>query len=162
VVKAVNAGRIFKEPDGTIDPIRADADWKRHTRVSMATPDNASARLAETPPSEAGRSGGVPDYRTSRSIRMLYEAKLSKLKIGVREGRMGDIDEINRATFNRARRARDRLLMIPRRLAAQIAAESSADKRDILAEAFNDALEDMAHTETTLTPGVQTNKEAVL
>jgi hypothetical protein len=34
--------------------------------------------------------------------------------------------------------------------------------RDTLVEAFNDALEDMAHAETTLTPDVQANKEVTL
>jgi uncharacterized Zn finger protein len=97
---------------------------------------------------------GVPDYRKSRAIRQFYEAKLAKLEIDVREGRLVDVDEINRETFNRARRVRDRLLMIPRRLAAQIAAEPDAHAiEDLLDAAFKDALEDMASAETTLPLG---------
>ena len=31
VQKAIASGRIHPEPDGSIDPIKADAHWYRHT-----------------------------------------------------------------------------------------------------------------------------------
>jgi hypothetical protein len=61
-----------------------------------------------------------------------------------------DADEINRETFNRARRVRDRLLMIPRRLAAQIAAEPDARTvEEILDTAICEALEELSGVRRT-------------
>lgn len=36
VAKAIKAGRISKEPDGTIDPAKADAQWARRMSRSSS------------------------------------------------------------------------------------------------------------------------------
>ena len=46
VGKAIKAGRIPQEPDGTIDPAKADAAWNRNTLPSQNL--NAIAKPVET------------------------------------------------------------------------------------------------------------------
>ena len=52
VAKAIKAGRISKEPDGTIDPAKADAQWVRNTLPSQNLNTGASkpAPKVATPP----------------------------------------------------------------------------------------------------------------
>ncbi len=48
VRKALAAGRITAEPDGSIDPVRADAQWAGQTDPSMQRGAAAQAQAAET------------------------------------------------------------------------------------------------------------------
>ena len=55
VQKAIATGRIHPEPDGRIDPIKADAQWDRHTRT--AQPTTPRVTTARPPPvSQPARS----------------------------------------------------------------------------------------------------------
>lgn len=166
VRKAIQAGRIQLEAEGGIDPARADAAWAANTRSSVETSPHP-ARPAETPrpvPSfqvsggnlpqtSGGNHGGnlggsnaaTPDYHKARAVKEFYAARLAKLDFEEREGKLVSIDEINVQHFNRARRLRDRMLMIPRRLSAQLAAESDARVvEEMLAGAIGDALEELS------------------
>ena len=134
VQKAIASGRIHKEPDGTIDPVRADAEWEANTRPA--------AEAGE--PEETGMT-----YRKAHKMRLLYEAKLLKLELDVKNGILGDEDELCREVFNRARQVRDRLLTIPRRLGPMCAAEKDPEViRKMLSEAFAEALGTMASPDT--------------
>lgn len=157
VRKAIQSGRIRQETDGGIDPSRADAAWAGNTRTSVetrrqpvlsvetsgnrpASPQVSSAAGGATPP-----ASNTPDYHKARAVREFYAARLAKLEVEEREGKLVSIDEINVQHFNRARRLRDRMLMIPRRLAAQVAAESDARTVEAMLEAaISDALEELS------------------
>ena len=162
VRKAIQAGRIQLEAEGGIDPARADAAWAANTRSSVET-SHHPAQPAETPrpvPSFqvsggnlpqasggnlAGNNAATPDYHKARAVKEFYAARLAKLDFEEREGKLVSIDEINVQHFNRARRLRDRMLMIPRRLSAQLAAESDARVvEEMLADAIGDALEELS------------------
>ena len=142
VAKAIKAGRISKEPDDTIDPAKADAQWERNTLPSqnlntgatkpapkVATPP-VSTPVSTAPvanrelqsPLETGRIA-APDYQTSRAIREAYAARLAKLEYEERTAKLISSDEVEMRTFNLARRLRDRMQTLPRRLAAALAAE---------------------------------------
>ena len=146
VGKAIKAGRISQEPDGTIDPAKADAAWERNTLPSQNL--NATAkpvgtrvetRVATTPkvstsqvstrevstPLETTRAA-APDYQTSRAIREAYAARLAKLEYEERTGKLISAEDVSVRTFNLARRMRDRMLTLPRRLSAAFAAEQDA------------------------------------
>ena len=140
VVKAVSAGRITTEPDGSIDPKTADALWDKNTR-----PRGDSGEPA-TDASRATGTGGAPDYKVSRAIREAYAARLAKLDFEEKSGKLVSVDEVKIATFTMARQARDRLLQIPRKLAPVIVAEVSTSPEprvveEILSEAIREALE---------------------
>lgn len=137
VGKAIKAGRIPQEPDGTIDPAKADAAWNRNTLPSQnlnATAKSVETRVATTPkvstsqvstPLETTRAA-APDYQTSRAIREAYAARLAKLEYEERTGKLISAEDVSVRTFNLARRMRDRMLTLPRRLSAAFAAEQDA------------------------------------
>ena len=164
VAKAIKAGRISKEPDGTIDPAKADAQWVRNTLPSqnlntgaakpaakVATPSVSTpvstvpvANRELQPPLETSRIA-APDYQTSRAIREAYAARLAKLEYEERTAKLISSDEVEMRTFNLARRLRDRMQTIPRRLAAALAAEQ--DPRVIeqrLDDEIRQALEELS------------------
>lgn len=142
VGKAIKAGRIPQESDGTIDPAKADAAWERNTLPSQnlnATAKPVETRVATTPkvstaqvstrevstPLETTRAT-APDYQTSRAIREAYAARLAKLEYEERTGKLISAEDVSVRTFNLARRMRDRMLTLPRRLCAAFAAEQDA------------------------------------
>lgn len=167
VAKAIKAGRISKEPDGTIDPAKADAQWARNTLASQNLNTSAAKPAAKvaTPPVSAPVStapvtnrepqppletrAAAPDYQTSRAIREAYAARLAKLEFEERTGKLLNADEVKVKHFNLARLLRDRIQQIPRKLAPQIVAVVVAqpDQRvveDLLMEAIREALEELS------------------
>ena len=162
VAKAIKAGRISKEPDGSIDPAKADAQWARNTLPSqnlntsaskpapkvatpaVSTPVSTGSSRELQPPVETGRIS-APDYQTSRAIREAYAARLAKLEYEERTAKLISSDEVEMRTFNLARRLRDRMQTLPRRLAAALAAEQ--DPRVIeqrLDDEIRQALEELS------------------
>ena len=141
VAKAIKAGRISVEPDGKIDPAKADAQWARNTLPSQNLNTGAAKPAAKVAP-PAGATpvsmvpvanrelqppletrAAAPDYQTSRAIREAYAARLAKLEYEERTAKLISSDEVEMRTFILARRLRDRMQTIPRRLAAALAAE---------------------------------------
>ena len=162
VAKAIKAGRISVEPDGKIDPAKADAQWARNTLPSQNLNTGAAKPAAKVatppvstpvatvssrelpPPLETGRIS-APDYQTSRAIREAYAARLAKLEYEERTAKLISSDEVEMRTFNLARRLRDRMQTLPRRLAAALAAEQ--DPRVIeqrLDDEIRQALEELS------------------
>lgn len=162
VAKAIKAGRISIEPDGKIDPVKADAQWARNTLPSqnlntgaskpapkvatppVSTPVATGSSRELPPPLETGRIS-APDYQTSRAIREAYAARLAKLEYEERTAKLISSDEVEMRTFNLARRLRDRMQTLPRRLAAALAAEQ--DPRVIeqrLDDEIRQALEELS------------------
>lgn len=167
VAKAIKAGRISVEPDGKIDPAKADAEWARNTLPSQNLNPGASrsAPKVATPPVSTSVStapvanrelqppletrAAAPDYQTSRAIREAYAARLAKLEFEERTGKLLNADEVKVKHFNLARLLRDRIQQIPRKLAPQIVAAVVAqpDQRvveDLLMEAIREALEELS------------------
>jgi len=161
VAKAIKAGRISVEPDGKIDPAKADAQWARNTLPSQNLNPGASKsapKVATRPVSTV--SGGeahapletraaAPDYQTSRAIREAYAARMAKLEFEERTGKLISKAEVDVKFFQLARQLRDRLQQIPRKLAPEIVALVVADPdvrgvTDILDVAIREALEDLA------------------
>ncbi|MDD4999657.1 hypothetical protein [Rhodoferax sp.] len=162
VAKAIKAGRISVEPDGKIDPAKADAQWARNTLPSQNLNTGASkpaAKVATTAVSTPVSTREVqvpletraaaPDYQTSRAIREAYAARLAKLEFEERTGKLLNADEVKVKHFNLARLLRDRIQQIPRKLAPQIVAAVVAqpDQRvveDLLMDAIREALEELS------------------
>ena len=126
VRKAIAAGRIQQEVDGSIDPDKADAAWASNTQVRNDT--------------EGGEvRAGVPSLQSSRAIREAYAARLAKLDYEERTGKLVNKAEVDVKTFNLARQLRDRLQLIPRKLAPLLVAAvvKQPDVREV--EAMLDA-----------------------
>ena len=134
VRKAIKSGRIAKEPDGTIDPAKADIGWERNSDPAQQRKQPKQIHKAQArqiipvaqPPSQNRPT--APDFQTSRAVKETYAAKMAKLDFEERTKGLVKADEVKVEAFNIARRVRDRLLLIPHRMAAVLAAESDADQ----------------------------------
>jgi hypothetical protein len=151
VRKALRSGRIRQDAEDGIDPDQADADWEKNTRSSVVTtppqPVQVATREATAASAQVGAtdSPNTPSYQKARAVKEFYAARLAKLEYEEREGKLVNIDEINVQHFNRARRLRDRLLVIPHRLAARLAAETDVRTvEEMLDTALCEALEDLS------------------
>lgn len=161
VQKAIATGRIHPEPDGGIDPAKADAQWDRHTRTAQPTTprvttarpppvaQRASQPAAPPPLPQASDDARGVDYHKARAVRETYSARLAKLEFEERTGKLISKDEVDIKYFQLARQLRDRMQQIPRKVAPEIVALVVADPdvrgvTDILDVAIREALEDLA------------------
>ena len=155
VHKAIKSGRIPQEPDGTIDPVKADAAWDRNTdqgqqrKQPPTSPKTQPPKVQPQPTKPAPQNlptprAAGPDFQTSRAVKETYAAKMAMLDFEERTKGLIKADEVHVAAFNMARRVRDRLLLIPHRLAAIVAAEMDADEVEkLLQEELRKALEEL-------------------
>ena len=161
VQKAIASGRIHPEPDGSIDPIKADAQWDRHTRTAQPTTPRVTTTRPPSVTQHASQPAPPPpmpqtsddargvDYHKARAVRETYSARLAKLEFEERTGKLISKDEVDIKYFQLARQLRDRMQQIPRKVAPEIVALVVADPdvrgvTDILDVAIREALEDLA------------------
>ena len=143
VKKAIDTGRITPLPDGTIDPVVADAQWAANTtptRRSMAdaasdktTPQvsaasreipQASAKVvrdAPEPPTPALSSGGT-SLLQARTVNEVVKAQTNKVRLAQLKGELVDRAQAVAHVFKLARAERDAWLNWPARISAQMAA----------------------------------------
>ncbi|MDE2284723.1 MAG: elements of external origin [Hyphomicrobiales bacterium] len=150
VRKAIAAGRIELEPDGTIDPVKADLAWDKRTDPAQqreAKPGSSPAARAEAPAEkvkpvpfaaveavrdtlrEAGEppSAGGMNYVTARTANEVIKAQERRLRLGKLKGELVDRVKATTTVFMLARRERDAWVQWPARVAALIAAELGVD-----------------------------------
>jgi hypothetical protein len=154
VLKAIKAGRIIKEADGTIDPVKADTAWEQNTSQAQqrkTTQKEASAaRPIDASPSSASGVGNGPSYAQSRAIKEAYLARLAKLEYEEKSGAVVRTDNVKVAWFNILRVLRDRVLNLPDRMAPMLASESDPKRiRELLDAELRQILTDAAETSTT-------------
>lgn len=107
VQKAIRSGRIVAEPDGRIDPVRADAMWSAMTRPRGAEPTAADLEAAQA-------------RAKAMAILQHYRAKMEQLRYEVETGKLVPADKVRAEVFGLGRRTRDRMLGLPDRLAPRV------------------------------------------
>lgn len=151
VRKAISTGRISTLPDGTIDPVKADAEWLRTTdpnlQRSAASHEQAvqtrngpdSEERKEVPqaamdslrsvPEEAAAElgGGGITLAKARIADMALRVQRGQLALKRERGEVVDIRQAELLAFDVMRRVRDALVQMPARRAAIMAAELEAD-----------------------------------
>ncbi len=150
VRRAVRDGRISLI-DGRIDPVAADAQWARNTRVRAGSRPTDDANLTGSS-TASGQSGQPEDddtdsgYWKSRARRERAEAELAELKLRELQGQLVRADEWAAALAKRAAAFREGLLQIPSRLAAQLAAEADqARVHTMLEDELRHVMEQLTH-----------------
>ncbi|QQR68399.1 MAG: hypothetical protein IPI58_05955 [Alphaproteobacteria bacterium] len=146
VLKAIKAGRIAKDADGTIDPVKADAAWGRNTSPAQRRkPAKENTGKIERPADAHAPIVGGPSYAQSRAIKEAYNARLAKLEYEEKSGALVRTDAVKVAWFNTLRVLRDRALNLPDRLAPLLAAETDPRRvRDLLDAQLRQILTDAA------------------
>ena len=155
VRKAIKAGRITLEPDGTIDPERADAEWDSQTDPAMQRGDAAyraareTARetqregatkpvpqsaidavqdtLQETGTDPEPEAGGQVSFMRARMANEVLKAQLQKERLKRERGEVVDRARATSLVFDLARRERDAWIGWAPRVAANMAAELGID-----------------------------------
>ncbi|KAA3624445.1 MAG: elements of external origin [Proteobacteria bacterium] len=138
VRKAIKAGRITAEPDGTIDPERADAEWKRNTDVAQqrgeqkrkapdrkAVPQAALNAVSETL-TEHGTPGGGTTYMQARAANEVLKAQTARIRLQQLKKELVDRSKALAHVFRLARQERDAWISWPARVSATMAAELSS------------------------------------
>ena len=134
VRKAIKAGRITPEPDGTIDVTKVDAQWDRNTdqaqqRKSAATkavPKAALDAVTETLQESGGSTGGTT-YMQARAANEVLKAQTNRIKLQQLKKELVDRSKALAHVFKLARAERDAWLSWPARISAQMAAELEVD-----------------------------------
>jgi hypothetical protein len=146
VKKAIDTGRITPLPDGTIDPVVADAQWAANTtptrRSVTAEPreapqpaaavreiPQASAKVVrETaePPTPALSTGGT-SLLQARTVNEVVKAQTNKVRLARLKGELVDRSQAVAHVFKLARAERDAWLNWPARISAQMAASLNVD-----------------------------------
>ena len=115
VRRAIDGKRITLLPDGQIDPEIADKEWDENTDKRFQ-PKPAASPVPEP-------STGI-SLQKSRANKELFEALLKKLEYEEKSGKLVDRAKVEMEAFAAARVARDRLLLIPDRVAPIIIGET--------------------------------------
>jgi hypothetical protein len=143
VLKAAKAGRIPLEPDGTIDPVKADAAWQRSTDPARAKARKASAEklrpvgeaalgsVRETLREQGLPAGGSVTFVQARTAHEIAKAHLARLRLQRMKGELVDRARATSLVFRLAREERDSWLNWPARIAALIAAELGVEAHGV-------------------------------
>ncbi|WP_244469188.1 elements of external origin [Afipia felis] len=138
VLKAAKAGRIPLEPDGTIDPGKADTAWQRFTDPgrgkAKAQPaplpdklrpvaDVALGSVRETLKEQGLPAGGSVTFVQARTAHEIAKAHLARLRLQRMKGELIDRARTTAMVFRLAREERDNWINWPARVAALMASE---------------------------------------
>lgn len=149
VHNAIKAGRIEKEPDGTIDVAKADAAWRQNTGHTQKRKTEKDVTPSAERPVDPPIVNSGPSFAQSRAIREAYNARLTKLSYEEKSGCLIKIDLVKVAWFNTLRVLRDRVLNMPDRLAPVLSAETDPKIiRDLLDKELRQILGDAADAVT--------------
>lgn len=156
VGKAIASGRITPEPDGSIDPVKADRQWDMQTdparqrgvharALGAATAAGTARATAATKPvprsaiesvgetlREAGAdpepgAGGEVSFLRARMANEVLKAQTAKVKLARMKGELVDRARTTAMVFDLARRERDAWQTWPARVAANMAADLGVD-----------------------------------
>lgn len=127
VRKAITAGRITTESDGTIDPVKADREWDETTDPSFQrapSDDQAPAPAVEPEQPALGKDLSLTRARTAD---VAVRAKTNELRYQKLKGTLVDKEKAKALFFTLARQERDSWLGFPARFAALMAADLECD-----------------------------------
>jgi hypothetical protein len=136
VLRAIKQGRVSVEPDGTINPAKADASWQRSTDPSRtkSKPSTSAQKLRPVGEAALGSvrktlkeqglpAGGNVTFVQARTAHEIAKAHLARLRLQRMKGELVDRARATALVFRLAREERDSWLNWPTRVAALIAAD---------------------------------------
>lgn len=138
VRKAIAAGRVTPETDGTLDPESADAEWARNTEALRAGTRMRAVKAAvlpeaatSAPNATAGDGQALPTGGASllqaRTVNEVVKAQTNKVRLARLKGELVDRNQAIAHVFKLARAERDAWLNWPARISAQMAAKLGVD-----------------------------------
>jgi hypothetical protein len=154
VRKALAAGRISLEPDGTIDPAKADAAWQTASdparvqeRKPVAREQQPRAKAPDAKPvpasaveavretlresGEAAPAAGGMTFVQARTANEVMKAQERRVRLQKLKGDLVDRSRAVETIFSAARRERDAWVQWPARVAALMAADLRVDAHEM-------------------------------
>lgn len=126
VHKAIRAGRITPEADGTIDPDKADRDWTRNSEPPKAGTGSRTVKVRVAGDPAPNLATGLPAGGTTlvqaRTVNEVVKAQTNKVRLARLKGELVDRHQAIAHVFKLARTERDAWLNWPARISAQMAA----------------------------------------
>jgi len=137
VKKAIDSGRITPEPDGTIEPNRADLEWAQNTvSARKPAPAKVAPAVVEAPrvramdpvePAAPILSTGGTSLLQARTVNEVVKAQTNKVRLARLKGELVERNQAIAHVFKLARAERDAWLNWPARVSAQMAAKLAID-----------------------------------
>lgn len=134
VHKAIRAGRITPEADGTIDAATADAEWTRNSAPARTGTQTRATRVAVPETVEVAREGGATalpaggaSLLQARTVNEVVKAQTNKVRLARLKGELVERSHVVAHVFKLARDERDAWLNWPSRVSAQMAAALAVD-----------------------------------
>jgi len=152
VRKAIAAGRITPEADGTLDAARIDAQWSRNTEAprvgTRAQAARAPVSADSTPTGDATATlpTGGASLLQARTVNEVVKAQTNKVRLARLKGELVDRNQAIAHVFKLARTERDAWLNWPARISAQMAARLGVDPHTLhvaLEAAVRDHLQEL-------------------
>ena len=135
VRKAIKAGRITPEPDGTINLTQADAQWECRTDPAQqrpkaqekSVPAEAIHAVRETVGDAPIAGSGSTTFLQARTANEVLKAQTSKMRLARLKSELVDRSKAIAHVFTLARAERDAWMNWPSRISAPLAAELQVD-----------------------------------
>lgn len=169
VYGAIARGRLPCESDGMMDWEKVEKSWKEWksersdtlkedpkdspNKTPKAKPkDIPKDKPKRSRPSEAipeeykvRKMDGAPTLVEAKRNTEVYKARLAQLDFEKKAGNLVEADKVEAAAFSAARMARNRLIILPEKLAPELAAEVDPHKIEImLKREISQALEELS------------------
>jgi hypothetical protein len=129
VHKAIRAGRITPDADGSIDADKADAQWARNSAAPHAGTQSRPPRVPVPETVDAGRDTGAAalpaggaSLLQARTVNEVVKAQTNKVRLARLKGELVERSQVVTHVFKLARDERDAWLNWPARVSAQMAA----------------------------------------
>lgn len=145
VVRAVEAGRIKKDPDGKIDSDKADKMWAENTNPALQREKKQTPQAPPTVPapvvSAPSQQRGLPTLPESVQAHAYYRAQTARQNYEREKGTLVVKKDVEDAMFAENRRVRDRLMAVSSRISPIVASMTNMQEvEQVVYKAIYDAL----------------------
>lgn len=141
VRKAIAAGRITPEADGTIDAERVDREWARNSdaprngtatrAVKVAVQESSGATGDGQAASLATSAAGGTSLLQARTVNEVVKAQTNKVRLAQLKGELVDRAQAIAHVFKLARAEREAWINWPNRITPILAAELGIDEHTL-------------------------------
>lgn len=130
VRRAVRDGRISLI-DGRIDPVAADAQWARNTRVRVGSRATDDANLQGAGQSDSGAErDDSSTYWSAKATREAAEAAIAQLRLAEMQGELMRVPDARAAWQKTIAGLRESLLQLPSRVVPLLVADTAPAAMD--------------------------------
>jgi len=122
--------------EGKVDPVAADAQWLRNTRVRAGSrpADDVNLTAGGTPTGHADTEGSG-NYWTHKAKREAAEAEIAELKLAEMRGDLVRATDVRAALQRKVAAVREALLQLPPRVVPLLVADAMPAAMDLVLRA---------------------------